>query len=179
MKRNYIVIEGGTRNDVEIILENFCQLYSEGGIVKDIQFYEKNNASNSFLVSFETELDFEHYAYLINYLTYPEGINNWASKIYGYYFTKFLTENYEFNVGEYLMLYVSNNDGDYDNVNVVNFNNETYLYDFGGKISKIGFTERNYNFPSIVETEYQIIKAIKIESDHKEMTESKPWWKFW
>jgi hypothetical protein len=179
MKRNYIVIEGCPSNDLEIVLVNFCKLYHKGGKVEDIQFYKKNSVSDSFLILFEKELDFEHFAYLINYLNYPEGYDNWTAKIYGCYLTKFISENYEFNVGEYLTLYVSYKDKDYDNVNVVNLRNETYLYDFGGRIKKLELSERNYDLPSIDVSEYHFIKAIRFESTHNEMLETKPWWKFW
>ncbi len=76
------------------------------------------------------------------------------------------------------MVYVSKNDKEYDNVNPVNEKNDSYIYDFGGKIKKLKSAEEMFKLISFDKSNYHHITDI-IPNKSAEKLELKPWWKFW
>ena len=76
------------------------------------------------------------------------------------------------------MVYVSKNDRDYDNVNLVNNKNESYLYDFGGKVKRLQTIEEMFKLISFDKNNYYHILNI-IPSKSAKKWKLKPWWKFW
>jgi len=77
---------------------------------------------------------------VVNYIKYPanfEKLNPY--KRFLKHFEHF--RKYDFKSGDWLMVYVYKNDKAYDNGNIVNNQNQSYLYDFGGNIKKLETTE--------------------------------------
>jgi len=63
-------------------------------------------------------------------------------------------------MGTWIMVYVSKNDQDFDNVTLVNEKNESYLFDFGGKIKKLESLEERFTFISVEMSQYDKILDI-------------------
>ena len=91
--------------------------------------------------------------------------------------------NNDFKSGEILQFYVSKNDTEYDNVSIVNSNNRGYLFDFGGKMKTLEYSEEKYHLSGIDRTGYSLLKVISPSSTPLSTKSidgsSKPWWKFW
>ena len=178
MTENFITIENVSETELCGILLQLANLYIENEYVKGIQLYRKKDNSESFLILFSNQPDFERFNYFVNYIKYPEGYENFSPLIRGYFKSADITLKSEFKVGEWIMVYISPIDREYDNVNLTNINNESYLYDFGGRIKKLEQTDELYKLPSVNINDYVHIKDIH-PTKSVEIIESKPWWKFW
>ena len=178
MTENFIIVENVNEKDLESILMNLANLYADTEFVNGIQFFRKKEKYNSFLILFSNQPDFERFNYFVNYIKYPEEYEKFSPFLRGFYRTSDIKKKLEFNVGEWIMVYVSKNDKDYDNVNLVNEKNDNYLYDFGGNIKKLKSAEEMFKLISFDKSNYYHIIDI-IPNKSVEKLELKPWWKFW
>lgn len=178
MTENYIIVEKVRESDLETILMNFANLYSETEFVNGIQLYRKKETVDSFMILFSKSPDFERFNYIVNYLKYPEGFENFQAFIRGFYRTIDININAEFITGDWIMVFVSEADKEYDNVSLVNEKNESYLYDFGGKIKPLKQIEEKFNLISTEIAEYNHVIEI-FSSKQAETMLKKPWWMFW
>lgn len=178
MTENFIIVENTEERDLEHILMNMANLYADIEFVNGIQLYRKKSNYNSFLILFTNQPDFDRFSYFVNYIKYPEGFESFSPFLRGYFKTIDIKKTYEFKVGEWIMVYVSKNDKEYDNVNLVNDKNENYLYDFGGKVKKLKSKEEIYKLIPFDKNDYYHIIDI-IPSKSVEQLKLKPWWKFW
>lgn len=178
MNENYIIIENVDEKDVETVLMNLANLYSKTDYVNGIQLYRKKNKRNSFLILFTNQPDFERFNYFVNYLRYPEGYENFKSFLRGFFRTTELKENYSFNVGDWLMIYVAENDTEYDNISLINEENETYIYSFSGNSRKVNNIENRFKLITFDKNDYHHLIDIIPEKTAKKLG-AKKWWKFW
>jgi len=177
MEQNHIIIDNVSNQNIEDILMNLANLYSDTGYTNGIQLYRKQNSTSSFLVCFTNSPDFERFNYFVNYLRYPEGFDNFNPIVRGYYQTIDIKNKKDFSKGDWIMVYVSRNDKEFDNVNIVNSENENYIYDFGGKITKLNTIEEQFQLSQLDLTNYNhIIDVFPAKTFEKS---TKPWWKFW
>jgi len=177
MQQNHIVIENVSNQIIEDILMNLANLYSDTAYTNDMQLFRKQNSTSSFLVIFTNSPDFERFSYFVNYLRYPEGQDNFSPIVRGYYQTKDIQNKNDFAKGNWLMVYVSPNDKEFDNVTIVNFENENYLFDFGGKITKLDTVEEKFELNQLELSNYNHIMDIFPGETFE--SSAKPWWKFW
>jgi len=152
---NLILIKGGAHNDVKKALSQWIELYSK--VLKDgMTFQLYNSGNNSHIIQADKHIDNESFYYLINYLNYPEGIK-YEIDVEGFTIGK---DKNKLN-GKQLLVYISPNDTDYDNVFVTTSENENFKVDFGGKI-----TEENenklYSFPN--DLSFGISEIITVEN---------------
>ncbi len=92
-----------------------------------------------------------HFAFAVNYIRYvPMGAK--FAEVTGYFLNTAREELQSF----------------------VNKNNQTYLYDFGGKFSKLSIIEQPYDVDTYMLKDY---KNILITAPIAK--EEAPWWKFW
>lgn len=175
MTKSYIIVENVYQSDLEKILQNLVNLYeySDG-----IELYHKKETSDSFLILFANPPEFDQFNYFVNYLNYPEGFENFHAFIRGFYLSQDIHIPAEFISGDWMMVYVSATDKAYDNVNLVNEKNESYLNDFGGIIKRLEQTEQRFNFISVELKNYHHLTTI-FPAKPEETLVVKPWWKFW
>ena len=166
-----MVIKDVEENQLIKIVKNIVNLYSELYCVNGIQVL--NNESNTFLIYFSTVPDFEIFCYFVNYIKYPEGVTV-SPNVKGYYKQSIAELNHNFNDSRWLVVYVSVNDKDYDNCNVLNSQNIAFVYDFGGRI-KSAIPEFKYQVENINKEDFLLVKNMKPETP----VSSVPWWKFW
>ncbi len=169
---NLIVIKGGSYIDVKKALKQWINLYS-----KDLQdglaFQLYKNGRGNHIIQADKKLDNERFYYLINYLNYPEGIE-YKIEIEGFTTGK---ENNKLQ-GQNLLVYISPDDKDYDNVFVTTSENENFKVDFGGRIietneSKIFQLPNDIIFDSpetiVVEQKQSIRTQIESESTENQL----------
>ncbi|MCR8666241.1 hypothetical protein NO995_00965 [Aestuariibaculum sp. M13] len=178
MNENYIIVENATERHLEDILMNLANLYADTAFVNGIQLYRKKDTYDSFLILFTNQPDFERFNYFVNYIKYPEGYDSFSPLLRGYYQISDIERDFEFKTGDWIMVYVSKHDTEYDNVSLVNIRNENFLYDFGGKVKKLGSQEELFNLIPFDKNDYHHLIDI-IPSKTIETMEQKPWWKFW
>lgn len=130
-----ILVKGGSYSDVKKALQQWIDLYSES-ISDSLRFELYKNGKGNHVIKADTRLDNERFYYLVNYIKYPEGIE-YKVDVEG--FTK--GENRSNLNGENLLVYISKNDSEYDNVYAVTEKNEHYKIDFGGKVKSISDTK--------------------------------------
>lgn len=130
-----ILVKGGSYSDVKKALQQWIDLYSDS-ISDSLRFELYKNGKGNHVIKADTRLDNERFYYLVNYIKYPEGIE-YKVDVEG--FTK---GEYGSNLnGQNLLVYISKNDSEYDNVYAVNEKNEHYKIDFGGKVKSISDTK--------------------------------------
>lgn len=160
MTENFIIVENVNERELESILMDLANLYADTEFVNGIQFYRKKDKYDSFLILFSNQPDFERFNYFVNYIKYPAEYEKFSPFIRGFYKTSDIKQNSEFNIGEWIMVYISINDKEYDNVNLVNEKNDNYLYDFGGKIKKLKSIEEMFKLISFDKSNYYHILDI-------------------
>lgn len=159
MTENFIIVENVNERELESVLMDLANLFDDD-FVNGIQFYRKKDKYDSFLILFSIQPDFEGFNYFVNYIKYPIEHEKFSPFLRGYYKTSDIKEKSEINVGEWIMVYVSKNDKEYHNVNLVNNKNENYLYDFGGKIKKLKSAEEMFVLMSFDKKDYHHILDI-------------------
>jgi len=172
MNQSFITISDIPEDVLQIGLMEFANLYATFDFVQQIQLLREKGSLN-YLVYFVNEPDFDHFSFAVNYLHYIEA-NNGKRPVVNGYFKVDRTPGLNFLHGKVVKLYVSKNDNKYDNVNVVNSDNETYLFDFGGSQVKLPTIEKSFEVPQIDINNYNHLITI-IPAPVK----AKPWWKFW
>lgn len=159
---NLIIIEGGSYNDIKRALKQWIELYSED-LQKDLIFKLLKIARGKHAIKADNRIDNERFFYLVNYLNYPDGIE-YKINIEG--FTTGKADNELKN--KQILVYISDNETNYDNVFVVDSENINYRIDFGGKTEKIAGIKQ-YREPYDFET----ISSEIINIKRKEIIQSR------
>ena len=176
MEFSYITIENIKGHHLETNLGELINLYAETGFVDHVPIHRKKGEPENFLVNFPNQPDFDRFCYFVNYLHYPAKEQGSNPKVSGYFRLKTPDGDESELKDEWVMIYVSKGDKEYDNVNVVNKENQSYFYDFGGRQQALEQPERKFNKPEINLNDYHHIMDM-IPAPKEEV--SKPWWRFW
>ncbi|MDD4971980.1 MAG: hypothetical protein PHT07_21345 [Paludibacter sp.] len=172
-KDNLIVIKGGSHSDIKKALQQWIELYSTD-LETDIKFELYNTGQKNHLIVVDKRLNNEKFNFLVNYLCYPEEIECKIS-IEGYTTAKKEKLYPENILNKRLIIYISENDKEYDNVFVTTEDNETYKVDFSGKItrsieSKI-FKIPDFDFESLSRPEKITLNKTEINEKKKAKSE--------
>lgn len=132
---NLIVITGGAYSEVKRALRQWIDLYSND-LQDGLTFQLFKNGRGNHIIQADKRLDNERFFYLVNYLYYPEGIE-YKIDIEGFTTGR---ENAQLK-GKHLLVYLSLNDKEGDNVYVMSSENENFKVDFGGIISETSDTK--------------------------------------
>ena len=131
---NLIKIKGGSYDDIKKALQQWIMLYSRD-LESNIKFELYKIGQENYLIAADKRLNNEKFNFLINYLRYPEGIK-YNISIEGYSTVrdeKLYPKNL---LNKKIIVYVPDNDKEYDNVFVTTEDNETFKIDFGGKVMR-------------------------------------------
>ncbi len=173
MNQSFIIISNISEEVLMESLMDFANLYSGDSFTDNIEIYREKE-TYQFLILFTNKPSFDHFCFAINYLRYVKTPNNNLPIPFGYFLNE--SENYSFLTKGFIKVYVSSNDKEYDNVNIVNNLNESYLFNFSGNQKKLTILEESFEVPSVKLDNYYHVLNIIPEPIEKE---SKPWWKFW
>jgi hypothetical protein len=141
---NLITVQGGAFTDVKKALQQWADGYSDQ-LPKDytIKLY-RNGRGNHVVVPDPLE-NIDLFFYLVNYLEYPEDIT-YKVKVEG-----FVTGKGDARIeGKAILVYVPEDDKEYDNVYVVTEEGKQYKIDFGGKITAVQ-SNKSYEVPNLGE----------------------------
>lgn len=158
----YILIGGPNQAEIIKALQQFSNNYAASGVTNDLELYKSKSKDKLFIVKFGDQMDLERFKYLINYLTYPEGID-YKIEARGYWT---ITKNDKIkndHVNQRVMFYVSPNDTEYDNV--------FGIFKGGDKTIKFGFAygeeykvqdklELEFKEPELSGEDFELIKTI-------------------
>ena len=175
MNKAFIILKGESFSNIKTALQNLSNLYNDTGYTKGFQLYKHKSKINSFSLQFDNAPDFERFSYFINYINYPEGLDNVEIQVNGYWPINQKLKKIEGEIGEWLMLYISTNDKDYDNVFIVNESNKNYKYDFGGNVSKLRNEVQLYQRQILNKEDYEHCLLINPNIQEKKRS----WWNFW
>ncbi len=171
MKQSFIIVTEISEDVITNGLMDFANQYTGESFVNNIELYRENE-TDKFLILFSNVPSFDHFCFAVNYIRYIKTPNKKLPLVFGYYLNE--SDNYPFLTKGFVKTYVSLNDKEYDNVNVVNNLNETYLFDFGGRQKKLSIIEESFEVPTINLNNFNHSLNI-IPSP----VENKPWWKIW
>ena len=179
MSRHFILVDKIDTDKIERILMQFAELYTGEAFVHGLSLFRKKHSYDSFAITFENEPDLMHFAFLVNYIEYPEKIHLKNPIVRGYYHTAKIKYQYPFVKGTYLMLYVSRlNNTDFDNVDIVNELNRAYRYSFDASYYPLKTIEHAFDSKEFKEADYHHVIDIYPE-EKSSRKEVKKWWKFW
>lgn len=161
---NIIKIKGGSYTDVKKALRQWIHLYSDN-LDKSLTFELYKNGQGNHLIKTDDRLDNENFFFLVNYLKYPENID-YKISIEGYTYGK----DYKEFINQNILVYIAQNDTDYDTVNVVTQENKIYKVDFGGKIKEVSdnISYSSFNVPDLSNPEtLRVTKPLKKDKDQE------------
>jgi len=163
---NVVLIKGASYDKVKKALNNWLNLYSDN-LPSDFKFKLYKKDQNEFVIKAGNEIDNNRFHFLVNYLKYPEGIE-YQVEVVGYIIGK---DHNELQ-GQRLLIYISDNDTEYDNVFAVNSENKNFKIDFGGKISIVD--EKNvYKEPEYFDFHgAEIVKLDRNKVKHQKLKKS-------
>jgi hypothetical protein len=127
-QNNLILINGGAYTEIKKALKKWIDLYSNQ-IENDLDFKLYKNGNGNHVIKVDDKLNNESFFYLVNYLKYPEGID-YKIDIEGY-----TTGENGLLKSKKILVFISPNDNEYDNVYVTTDENKNYKVDFGGRIT--------------------------------------------
>lgn len=172
---NYILIKTDHQNKLEYALYDLANLYPEVPCTKGIQLYREKGNPTDFLIRFNNQPDFVQFCYYVNYLEYPFDLDQFQFTVRGYYQSSGIEEFPVLKQGRWIMLYVNTESS--DNVYLVDERNNSFIYDFGGKMTLTKESLLPYKFPEIAKEDYHHITDIY--PTPKDKSQKKVWWKFW
>lgn len=178
MEQHYITVENIASQDLEICLMDLANLYAQTDFVNGLQLRKRKGYKDTFFIEFLNQPDFERFVFFVNYLHYPEHLHTNDQVVRGYFNTEGFNVKHEYNYGEWLMIYVSKTDKNFDNVNIVNCNNQSFILDFGGRIKKLKECPTPFFKSEIIKSQYELIISIA-PTKVIETSDTTPWWKFW
>ena len=129
----YIITESKEQDKMLSAIQDLANLYSESGFASKILVHKLNSNKNQYVLTFPNDPNFEHFKYFVNYLHYPEA-SSFGEKTKGYWTIEIEEGIPKQYFNSRAMLYVSNNDTEYDNVYVA-FNTTSEHF-------KLGFASR-------------------------------------
>lgn len=147
-----LFIEGGAYTDVKKALLQWIDSYTNQlEKYPDVKFNLHKNGRGKHVIQIDGDLDNMLFYFLVNYMSYPEGID-YSVKVTGF------TTGTELNVlqGKQLQVYLPEFDTEWDSVLITTADQQSYKMSFTGKL--IGSSEeRSYQKPVFTEKEAPVI----------------------
>ncbi len=137
----YILVTGSGKEQIRTAVRNLANLYAAEKAAQGIEIRVLNDTT--FVVTFSHVPELEIFEYFVNYLRYPEGVEL-RQDATGYVTLGSDTYHIPEVPGTRMMFFVSKEDTAYDTVMAVSEKGYAYLCDFGGGVSKLPESERNF-----------------------------------
>lgn len=159
---NTIIVRGGAYRDVKRALQTWINL-SADYLLKDICFEMYRNGRGNHVIRTDSRLPNLQFFYLVNYLTYPMNIE-YKAQVRGYMQGE---ENRDWPAVK-LMVYISAKDTEYDNVFLVNEENNNYKVPFalGEEVEEVS-DATTYSMPVLSELIQPDVLSIQSEEIRK------------
>ena len=158
-----VMIEDAGEEDVKKILKDFCALYNIENcqaIMRLVKVSEKK-----FAVTFPYDMEFEIFCFFVNYANYPSDFKTrFHAKAWT---TKKHTDTWITAAGnnEKIMLYVLDDDTEYDNVFITTIDNVGYKLGFamGEEKQLLNKPELDYIKPPVALSELEKLESIEFK----------------
>lgn len=164
---HYILIQGRKKDDIERYVQAMCNLYADLNYTKEVRIFSSLSDHNTFVINFANLPDFERFKYFVNYLALPEPEPIHIT-VRGYW-TISLEDNLPSEyVNQKIMLYVSDNDLDGDNVYAIfKETRNTYILGFsvGNEFESLNYLDLKFNEPKLNKDEFQQFSTIHSNPD--------------
>jgi len=158
-----IVVSNVNQDDIALALTMFCNIYNKEDYVALPRLAEVY--PNTFAVTFPYDIDFVTFCFAVNYMKYPVDIN-WNAKV-----AAWATANSgeawiaDTNIGKRIMLFIPEDDKEYDNVFFTTDDNIGYKLDFAARkakpplsIPKMQFAESSVDLDSLKQLQFKDIE---------------------
>jgi hypothetical protein len=158
----YIITESKEQDKMLSAIQALANLYSESGFANKILVHKLNSTKNQYVLTFPDAPNFEHFKYFVNYLHYPES-GSFGVKTKGYWTIEIEEGIPKQYFNSRAMLYVSNNDTEYDNVYVAfNSTREHFKLGFARReeFVKLNSSELNFSEKTFDLSELELIQTI-------------------
>jgi len=142
-----ILVENVSLDDLKKAIQQFCNSYNQDNFkaLPSLSIV----SGNRFIVTFPYDIDFDIYCYFVNYLYYPEDIackpviKAWTTTKTS---DKWMKDDI---VNKKVMLYIPDDDKDYDNVYLTTSDNIEYKMGFalGRSVKKLNEIKQLYSEP--------------------------------
>ena len=168
----YIFIAGPTEDQLKSGLQELAELYADTGFTEDISVFKSVKADSQYIINFENKPDFERFKYFVNFLRYPID-TKYTAKVLGFWTIAELDKMPEPLIGKRLLLYVSDNDTEGDNVYAIYSDaNSTIKLGFamGEEYKELESTEFQFVEPQLNIEDYEIIFNISPDSNAKKIS---------
>ena len=181
MDENYIIVKGLQEPEAVYILSDFANQYRDIEAVKNIKLYKKTDDTQSYLILFSEQPDFDIFSFLVNYINYPAKVKVTDPFVRGYFKTRSILSGRDKITGNRVMVYLSKDDTEHDNVFFTDESGANFINDFGGGIKRVN--QPGLPFELIPFTLSDYIHVADISPAHRGFKapngRKKPWWKFW
>lgn len=123
-----IVVTNVRQEDIRSALKKFCNMYNEGSYKSVLRLSQID--SGTFAITFPYDIDFVSFCFAVNFLKYPTDIK-WDARVRAWAITKqgdeWITEK---SINKKVMLYLAQDDKEYDNVFLTTQDNVGYKLGF-------------------------------------------------
>jgi hypothetical protein len=163
----YILAKATDQNKLIQAVQALANLYAESSFADEIKVNRISYEDHLFVILFPKQPDFECFKYFVNYLHYPEK-GNAGNETKGYWTVGDQDELPERLIGSRVMLYVSENDEEHDNVySAFDSIPENYKLGFamGEEFVKLSNSEPSFSEISIEETDLELITIVKPDNE--------------
>lgn len=165
-KHNLINIKGGSYDEIKKALKQWIMSNSDD-LDDNLKFEIYKTGQESYLIAADKRLNNEYFDYLINYMRYPDEIK-YSISIEGYTTVRDEKAYSKSFLNKKIIVYVPDNDKEYDNVFLTTEDSETYKVDFSGKITRQN-ESKTFSIPDFDETLFQ--RPEKITLNKQELAE--------
>jgi hypothetical protein len=155
-----VMVNNITNSEIDKILTGFCNLYNKESFTAVLRLYKLNE--RQFAITFPYDIEFQFFCFFVNYVCYPMGFNK-SFEVTGWTTTKSgQTGITEKSANKEVMLFIPNDDTEYDNVYLTTDDNIGYKLGFavGHKKQLLELPKKRFAKRSIESTEL-IGKEIK------------------
>ena len=158
----FIIINDCTKDELKTILNDWLVMYADKLKSKSV-FEFAEIRPNRFLLKIDKNIDDTYFFYLVNYFAFPVDFEK-TFEVTGYATAskhkKILNKN--------IYIFINKQDNEFDNVWITTEDDETYKFDFGGKLIKISESNFKYIEPNTGDSH---VSYEQIIIDKKELLE--------
>ncbi|MDR2840667.1 MAG: hypothetical protein LBV75_05315 [Paludibacter sp.] len=146
-----VVVKEANESDLKKAISDFCHTYNENDYAVLPRFIRITD--REYAITFPYDVNFDKFCFFVNYLKYPIGIDRFSPNVLAW-----TTLNQEDHyapkqcIGKKVMLYIADDDTEYDNVFLTNEGNIGFKIDFAfnSKNDKpLDFPKKNYSLPTV------------------------------
>lgn len=162
MESQFVLVPNAPLHVVKKALLDWCQSYEK--LLQGEFTFEIHERQEDIFIVVKGGLDIVHFSFLVNYMAYPVGLPYKSTSVLGY-----TTSDGTFEVLADLdvMMFIPENDTEYDNVHLVTSKDDCWKLDFRPRLMK-SEENRSYVAPSFEDTGLPIDTVVLKGTKHRQ-----------